>query len=60
MIKNGTISIILDNVQWRRYIWYTRCFGRSTHLKPRAHHILISQIMDNIQRNNTGAFKDYD
>jgi len=60
MIKNGTILIILNNVQWRGYMWYTIRFGSSTHLKPRAYQTLIPQITDHIQRNNTGAFKDYD
>jgi len=60
MTKNGTISTILNNVLWRGYIWYTRRFGNSTYLKPRAYQILVSQIMEHIQHNNTGAFKDYD
>jgi hypothetical protein len=58
MTKNGTISIILDNVQWRGYIWYTRRFGSSIHLKPCLYQILVSQITDHIQRSDTGAFQE--
>jgi len=58
--KNNSSAKRLNNVLCRGYIWYTRRFGGSTHLKPRAYQILTSQIMDHIERNYTGVFKDYD